>query len=217
MRYRAVAFDFDYTLGDSTDGIMMCVSHALESMGLPVPDIDTVRRSIGHPLDVVYRMYTGDDDPGNAELFSKHFIDKADRTMTETAVLYPDAIPLLEALKREGIPTAVVTSKFRRRVDAILELRGATHLVDAVVGSDDVTHPKPDPEGLFLAARLMGVRPEEMLYVGDTLVDADAAASAGVDFAAVLTGYGPEGRFDGCGAVTVEKDLTGIRRFLGLR
>lgn len=217
MRYLAVAFDFDYTLGDSTEGIMICTGHALASMGLPAPDEEAVRRSIGYPLRDAYRIITGDDDASAAGRFADAFVRKADEAMAETAVLYPQTLPLLGMLRDAGIRTAVVTTKYRRRIEGILDLRGGRDLVDAIVGSDDVPNPKPAPDGLLLAASMLGVSPKDMLYVGDTVVDAAAAEAAGTDFAAVLTGFGAEGRFDPCRTVAVLEDLSGIPGVVGLR
>ena len=53
MKYRAICFDFDYT-GDSTDSIVGGFQYAFERMGLPIPDRDTVRGTVGYLLEDAY-------------------------------------------------------------------------------------------------------------------------------------------------------------------
>lgn len=59
------------------------------------------------------------------------------------------------------------------------------------MGGRDVKRNKPDPEGLHLAMTKLGLKPEQVLFCGDTVIDAQAAKSAGVDFCAVLNGTTP--------------------------
>lgn len=59
---------------------------------------------------------------------------------------------------------------------------------DIIIGGEDVTHHKPDPEGLLLAIDRLKACPEEVLYIGDSTVDAGTAAAAGVSFVGVTSG-----------------------------
>ena len=61
--YSAVGFDFDYTLGDSTDSIVAGFQYGFERLGHPIPDRETVRGTIGYLLEDAYTMLTGDRDP----------------------------------------------------------------------------------------------------------------------------------------------------------
>ncbi len=69
-------------------------------------------------------------------------------------------------------------------------------MVDLIVGAEDVQIEKPNPEGLLLAVEQLGIRKEEVLYVGDSLVDAQTAQNAGISFAGVLTGTTTRGEFE---------------------
>ena len=59
---------------------------------------------------------------------------------------------------------------------------------DVIVGFEDIDRPKPDPQGLNKAIAMLGLSKEQVLYVGDSYVDARTAKAAGVDFVGVLTG-----------------------------
>lgn len=186
--YKAVIFDYDFTLGDSAYGIAVSCNYALGKLGFTEKTGDEIRRTIGLSLKEVFRTLTGIDDEDAAERFTALFRERADKVITESAVMYEDALPTLSELRRRGIKTAIVTSKFHYRIDEILCKFNAESLIGEIVGGDDVTREKPDPEGLLKAVEVLGTNRKEVLYVGDCLVDAKAAQSAGVDFAAVLTG-----------------------------
>ena len=67
--YRAVCFDFDYTLADATDSIVAGFQHGFTKMGWPAPDRETVRGTIGYLLEDAYTMLTGDSDPARRAQF----------------------------------------------------------------------------------------------------------------------------------------------------
>ena len=188
MQYQAVIFDFDYTLGDSTEGIVVSANDALEKMGYPMANREAIRKTIGLSLPETYQTLTGDKEPEKGETFRRYFVEKADEIMTENSELYPDARNILAYLKENGVRVAVVTTKFDYRIEGILKKCQATEYVSKIVGGNNVSNPKPDPEGTLKVLADWGLAKKEVLYVGDSLVDAKTAQSAGVPFAAVTTG-----------------------------
>ena len=135
MKYRAVLFDFDYTLGDSTKGIVLSANAALQRMGLEAQSEEAIRRTVGLSLRDTYRALTGDENPQAADSFAAFFREKADQVMAESAVLYPSVPPLLKALRSQGLRMGVVTTKFRYRILQILGKYGLTDSVDCIVGA----------------------------------------------------------------------------------
>lgn len=185
--YKAVLFDFDYTLGDTTEGIVLSANYALKSLGFAEKSVPEIKRTIGLSLKDTFTALTESRDEKQSERFTALFREKADEVMTDSAALYdrvPEILHELHKTRKIGI----VTTKFHYRIEAILKKFGVSEFVDVIVGGEDVTREKPDPEGLLKAIEALGVRKSETLYVGDSLVDARTAANAGVDFAAVLTG-----------------------------
>jgi phosphoglycolate phosphatase len=114
--------------------------------------------------------------------------ETADSVMLENTELFQDTIPVLSRLKQDGAKMGIVTTKFHYRIDAILAQFHIQHLIDGIVGNEDVENPKPHPEGLLRIIKALDVPKDKVLYVGDSIVDARAAQSAEVDFAGVLTG-----------------------------
>lgn len=186
--YKAVLFDFDYTLGNSEEGIILSANGALEQMGHPAADRDAIRRTIGLTLPHTYVALTGDKDEQNAAQFMALFMQHANHVMTESTRLYDGVLDLLHILKARGIAIGIITTKYVFRIEAIFEKYGARHLLDLIVGGDSVKAKKPDPEGMLLALETLGLQKQEVLYVGDNVIDAKTAAAAGVPFCAVLTG-----------------------------
>ena len=185
---KAVIFDFDYTLGDSTGGIVKSAVYALDKLGEEKKTENEIIRTIGLSLEETYRVLSGRQDEEKEKLFRKFFIEKADEVMVLSTELYEDTLSVLEKLKEKGFGTAIVTTKLNSRIQSILEKFSATHLIDSIVGVEDVKETKPHPEGLFLALKKLNLEKEEVYYVGDSYVDAKAAENAQIDFIGVLTG-----------------------------
>lgn len=193
--YKAVVFDFDYTLGDSTPGIVQSANYALQKLGYPQQETEAIRKTIGLTLQKTFAVLTGSGDPALAQGYADYFHELAAQVMTDNTTLYPDALRVLAALRQQGCRTAIVTTKAHRTIQRIVDRFGAGPLLDAVIGGDDVSKEKPDPEGLLGVLAQFGLEKEELLYVGDSLVDAKTAEAAGIPFAAVLTGTTPADAF----------------------
>lgn len=185
--YKAVIFDFDYTLGDCTSGIVESTNYALERLGFMPKTVPEISRTVGLTLEEMFLSLTGSRDIDKAEHFARLYMEKADEVITDSTELYERVPEILEEFHKT-MKLGIVTTKEHYRIDEILRKFSAQGHVDSIIGIDDVKAPKPDPEGLLKALGSLGADKRDALYVGDCLVDAKAAQSAGVDFAAVLTG-----------------------------
>ena len=192
MTVRAVLFDFDFTLGDSADAIVHCSRAAFTDMGLTPADPSAIRRTIGLTLQESFRVLIGGAEAAPscdaAEEYTRCYVAHADRVMTAMTTVYPPAAGVLATMRARGVGTAIVSTKYRYRIESILAHCGLSGAVDVVVGGEDVRRHKPDPEGLERALAGLAVDGREALYVGDHPVDGRAAAAAGVRFVRVLTG-----------------------------
>jgi len=184
----AILFDFDLTLADSSAAVTECANHALRALGLAAAEPVLVHQTIGLSLVQSFRALSGNDDPSLGAAYAKHFGEHADRVMAELVCLYPGAADTIRALRDRGLRTAIVSTKFRYRIEDILRRADSSGLVDVIVGGEDVAQHKPHPEGLLRALRLLDVHASRAVYVGDHSVDAQAAASAEIPFVGVLTG-----------------------------
>lgn len=211
---KAVIFDFDYTLGDSTTGIALSINYALEQLGYPAPDIAAIKKTIGLSLTDTYVTLTSNDDSDKAEQFAKLFREKADSVMVANTELYTGVKDVLQKLKEKGYKTAIVTTKFHYRIEQILNKFDAAGLIDIIVGAEDVKIEKPNPEGLLWAMNHLGAANQEVLYVGDSLVDAKTAQNAKVEFAAVLTGTTTTEDFRNYSSAYIGENILDIYKYI---
>ena len=211
---KAIIFDFDYTLGDSTNGIALSINYALEKLGYAVPNIADVKKTIGLSLKETYFALTSNDNLYEAEQFVKLFKEKADSVMVANTKLYAGVKSVLQKLKDKGYMVAIVMTKFHYRIEQILNKFDANEPIDIIVGAEDVKAEKPNPEGLLYAIDCLGVMSEEVLYVGDSLVDAKTADNANVKFVAVLTGTTTKDEFKSYNNVYIVQNIADVYKYV---
>lgn len=214
LPYRAVCFDFDYTLGDSTDAIVSGFQYGLTELGWPAPSREQVRGTIGYLLEDAYTMLTGDDDPERRAKFRPLFLEVAHERQKKESTLFPGAVELLNGLHRHGVKLGIVSTKGGDTIQGIFARYGLLDQMSVIIGTGNVHRPKPDPEGLNLALAQLGLAPEEMLFCGDTIMDAGAAKNAGAWFAAVLNGTTPREAFSDWPHQYIAEDLFDLARWL---
>ena len=197
MTFRAILFDFDFTLADSTAGAVECVNHALLACGFPAAEREAIRRSVAYPLPKVLARLTGVEDDASAAAFAQAFINRADEVMAPLTTLFPGVVPAVTDLRACGLATGIVSTKFRYRIQAILANHNSGDLFDVIVGGEDVRQHKPHPESLQRALARLKLPAAAALYVGDHPVDGQAAQAAGVPFVIVRSGVAREDDFAG--------------------
>jgi len=213
--YQAVVFDFDYTLVDSSRAIVTCFNRALALLGMPTAEPAAICRTIGLPLRQSFLDLVAEEDRGRLQEFLDVYRTQADLMMTPMTELMPHASGALGSLYRCGLRLGIVSLKFRYRIRDFLAGQRLLPLFGAIVGSEDVTAPKPDPAGLLEAVRQLGVPTTLTLYVGDSVVDAETAQRAGTDFVAVTTGTTDAGAFAAYPCVAVLPSLEPLPRLAG--
>ncbi|ADB15739.1 HAD-superfamily hydrolase, subfamily IA, variant 1 [Pirellula staleyi DSM 6068] len=188
MPLAAVFFDFDFTLAESTTASVECINHALVACGYPAAEREAIRRCIAFPLAEVLPRLTGVEDHAAIAQFAAIYRSRADQVTAGLTQLFPSVYHALPQLRSQSLKTAIVSTKPRYRIESILALREAGHLFDFIVGGEDVRNHKPDPEPLLRAMSRWSLAPQEVVYVGDHPVDAQAARDAEIPFIAMLTG-----------------------------
>jgi len=188
---RAVLFDFDLTLADSSTGVIVCANDALSALGFPHAAPDLVRRTIGLTLTRSFEVLSGNTDTALAAAYATHFMARADCIMEPLIEWLPGATAALRQLRQRDLRIAIVSTKMRYRIEAVLNRDGLRDAVDVVGGAEDVVNHKPHPDGIHHALRALHIDRSQGLYAGDHIVDAQAAAAADVPFVAVLSGLTP--------------------------
>lgn len=196
MKYRGIFFDFDYTLGDATEAIVAGFLYGLHTMGYQtMPTREDIRHTVGLVLKDGFTQITGERDEDKRDRFAQLYRSVCTPVQIATAKLCDGCEALLQDLHGRGVKLAVVSSKPSYILTEILKAREIFGLFDFVIGPDQVPRPKPDPAGILRALEVTGLDVGEVLYCGDTVIDAQAGQRAGVDFCAVLNGTTPAGDF----------------------
>ncbi|MGC1123066.1 MAG: HAD-IA family hydrolase [Candidatus Methanofastidiosia archaeon] len=213
---RAVLFDFDYTLADTSRGVIECIDFALAEMGLPAVSAEKARETIGLSLRDTFLCVSGKGNGGRSDEFEMLFVKRADEVMVDLTTVYERARESVLQLKDQFL-LGIVSTKFRYRIEAILKREGLLSGFDVVVGGEDVIHHKPHPEALLKAVNALNCLPDEVLYVGDSVTDAEAAQRASIRFVAVLSGVTPREEFEMYHPTGILEDLRELsdRIFLG--
>lgn len=185
-KFKNIIFDLDGTLIDSSPGIVEAVNYSLRAMGEPVRTAEEIKPFIGFSLSVMYPNFT---DAPVEELY-RHFQHKAQSTVVEGTTPLPHADEVLGSLAAGGYRMAVASTKVRIHIERIIDKLGWTDSFDCLIGGDEVSEVKPDPEILNLALNRLDALPEQTLVVGDTVNDVAAAKQVPVPVAAVASPYG---------------------------
>lgn len=186
---RAVLFDVDGTLLDTTEFIYGGFDYTLAAHGHPRVERAHYARVMGKPLEVCYGELAPGCDP--ALLCETHRTWQAGNLHLSTA--FPEALHVLRTLQAAGLRLAAITSRSRRTSVQTIERAGLAAYLDLVLSFEDVTAIKPDPAPLLLALERLGVPPAAALMVGDTDADILAGRAAGVRTVGVTYGFhGPD-------------------------
>jgi len=211
---RAAIFDFDYTLADSSEGCVECVNFAFREMGLATHPAEIVCRTIGLSLKETFVTLAGDHDAARIREFAGLFVQRADQVMVDLTVMYESAHATITALRERELRLGIVSTKYRHRIEHVLERENLHHFFDVVIGGEDVEEHKPHPAGLLEAIKRLECTRTSTVYVGDSVVDAEVAKRAAVPFVAVLSGVTPVDHFDGYERMGTLKDVSELPQLL---
>lgn len=188
MRYTTYLFDFDYTLADSSRGIVICFRNVLERHGHMGISDEAIKRTIGKTLEDSFSILSGITAPETLATYKKEYVKEADTYMTVNTFFFPETVTVLNTLKNQGAKIGIISTKFRFRIREMVDQHFPKDFFDIIIGGEDVKKAKPDPQGIRKALRRLHRRKDETLYIGDSTVDAETAQLAKVDFAGVLNG-----------------------------
>lgn len=191
---RALAFDLDGTLVDSAPGLADAIDRTLNDLRLPQAGLEHVSTWIGNGADIMMaraltfalgREPQPEEQRDARALFDRHYADTVDAGST----LFPQVKQTLAALKAAGLPMAIVTNKPTPFVAPLLASLGIADAFSLIIGGDDVPVKKPHPAAIFMVLGTFGVLPNQLLFVGDSRNDIQAAQAAGVPNIAMTFGY----------------------------
>jgi len=190
-QFSTLLWDIDGTLIDTTHLVAAGLDHVYRKfLGRTMP-LSDIRAIIGRPLSEQVRIFGEPEQWGtNPDEMEAEFIRYWEARRHEERLI-PEVIQTLIAGKQAGRKTALVTSKNHAEIANTLPRMEIADFVDAIITADDVTNPKPDPEGVKLALRLLESNSEQALFIADTVYDMRAGKAAAVKRCAVTWGAAP--------------------------
>ena len=189
MKYKLVIFDFDGTLADTKENIILTFQMTMKELGVEIKSRQECAATIGLTLEDAFKVLY----PGMAA--EKYILlrDTYRRIFKENRKilvpgLFPEVMETLEELRRRGYLMSIASSRLSPSLQSFLEDMKIAHLFEYAVGGDNVEHPKPAPDAVLQILRHYNLSAEEAFVVGDMPFDINMATNAGVKSCGVTWG-----------------------------
>lgn len=189
MKPKLIIFDFDGTIGDTRHNIIVTMQRTMKMVGLPVKSDEECASTIGLTLENSFKtMYPGasaDVAARCVDAYREIFMESVEELTPE---LFPGVSDTLARLHDMGIEMSVASSRQSQSLLLFLENMGVLKYFPYVLGSDNVTKHKPDPEPVLKTLRELNYDPKDVIVVGDMPVD--VAMAHGADVRAIAVTFG---------------------------
>ncbi|WNL48305.1 HAD hydrolase-like protein [Dyella sp. BiH032] len=190
-------FDLDGTLIDSELGIVACIRHAFERLGMPAPA--DLRHWIGPPLRHSFAPLL-DHDAVRVEAAVEHYHERFHTLGWREHSVYAGIDAMIERLVEQGHELAIVTSKPHRHAAPIVESFPFAKAFSRLYGPDP-SSPQSEKASMIAAALAdFGAQPERTVMIGDRHFDIDGAVANQVRGIGVLWGFGSRAELENAGA-----------------
>ncbi len=189
----AVIFDLDGTLIDSLEAISAIGNRLMQEMNLPLLTPEETRKYIGNGAPkLITRALAARGVTTKGEAHAER-VAKFEQYYSEAPALankpFPGAEKALRQLKAQGHVIGMCTNKPETATLNLIKALGWDDIFGCIVAGDTLPERKPDPTPLYHAAHLLKCEPDDVVYVGDSEVDAATAANAAITFAIYTEGY----------------------------
>lgn len=188
MKYNTIIFDLDGTLLNTLQDLTASVNHTLTHYGYPERTLEEIRSFIGNGVRILLTRAFPKDFPEDSraealEIFRKHYAVH----MYDTTCLYEGIDAMLHTLHQKGYKLAIVSNKLNSAVQE-LNQRFFSDTIRLAIGTGEKAK-KPNPYYVLEAIKELGSDRSDAIYVGDSDVDIETAANAGIPCIGVSWGF----------------------------
>ena len=181
MRYKAVLFDLDGTVLDTSDLIISSFKHTFHKHYKREIALSEIHAFFGKTLRAAMEYLGPDQVEELIQTYREYSLAHHDQMIT----VFSGVVETIHALHEAGVVMAIVTSKTKKTALRGLKLFDLDNYFPVIIGADQCQNHKPHPEPIQNALIQLKMRPEECLMVGDSSFDLISARQAGVKTAAV--------------------------------
>ena len=216
---KAVIFDIDGTLVDTVDFHAESWERTFQHFGHQIP-YEQIRPQIGKGSDQLMPVFfsleelnKSDDGlgPTFGERMREYRRELYKREYHPRVKAFPQVRELFEQIKADGKRIALASSATKADVATYKQIMNVEDLVDAATTTDEVKSSKPEPDVFLVTLDKLGdIDPNDVIVVGDTPYDAEAAAKANLRMIGVLSGGFPEENLRKAGCIAIYKDIADL-------
>jgi len=212
---KAAIFDLDGTLADTIDDIAAAVNPCLARRGFPIHEAEAYKLMVGkgfRNLVIQALPESSRRESLVAELHAEAAAGYDDHCLDLTKP-YPGVLELLAALEARGIPMAILSNKPQTMTLKVVAGLFTSTRFEYVRGETPAFPRKPDPSSALDLARLLGLSPGEIAYLGDSDVDMSTARAAGMLALGAAWGFRGEAELRAAGAEALLHDPRDLLRY----
>ncbi|NLO25389.1 MAG: HAD family hydrolase [Clostridiales bacterium] len=194
MRFKGVILDMDGTLLDTLGDLANSMNIVLERFGYPIHPVEAYRYFVGEGMEMLVRraLPVGSDNGETVKACMAAMNSEYGLRWAESSRLYPGIRELLDYLESHNIPKAVLSNKPHDFTRAMAEAFLYEWDFFQVRGESPLTPRKPNPAAALEIASGMGLKPEKIIYLGDSSIDMQTAVRAGMYPVGALWGFRTE-------------------------
>ena len=212
---KLIILDFDGTLADTRGLIVVTMQQTIQELGLEHRTDDQCAAMIGLPLKQAFTdLIPMTDEMGDLCVDTYRKIFKENNT-NYTAPAFPNVLETLQLLSDKGFTLTIASSRSHWSLMEFVESMNLQEVMSYILGGDDVTQAKPNPEPVLKTLEIFGCTPDEALVVGDTWYDIEMGRRAGVRTCGVTYGNGTREELTNAGADCLVDDFGELMKLAG--
>lgn len=195
---KLVIFDLDGTLLNTIADLALSTNYALNKLGYPMHEVEAYNFMVGNGINKLFEraLPEAEKTEENVLRVRKEFVPFYDMHNADESRPYPGIPELLSRLQDAGIQVAVASNKYQAATQKLIAHYFPTIKFTAVFGQRDGVNVKPDPTIVFDILKIANIEKNDVLYVGDSGVDMQTAANAGVTACGVTWGFRPRAELE---------------------
>ena len=197
---KLIIFDFDGTLADTRGLIVKTMQQTLEALGLESRTDDQCASMIGLPLKQAFTDLIPMSDEIGEQCAATYRRIFNENNAVYTVPVFPRVLETLHQLHEKGYTLTIASSRSHRSLMEFVEDMHLDEVIPYILGADDVTEAKPNPEPALKTLEAFHCTPDEAMVVGDTWYDIEMGKRAGVKTCGVTYGNGTREEFIQAGA-----------------